>query len=417
MAWSTVFTYKGKQVDPRKDGQELSVRAVLTGQVMQKGETLSVQVELVDTSDGARLWAERYDRTLADLAVIEADMTRRISEKLRYRLTAEEQERLTKPRTVSAEAYKLYFKGQHYLNNYNYREEGFKKAIDYFNRAINEDPNFALAYVGIANFYDFESGDVLPANEAMPRSRQAARKAVWLDETLAEAHAALAQVTAFYDWDWAGAERGFRRALELNPGLASARNQYGILLIDFERFAEAQIQMDRAHQLDPLSPGIHVGTVWPDYFARRYDQALERLRVVIALNPDFTNAHFIAGWAYTQKGMYDEAIASFRKARSLGDFWPPTAWLGYAYAKAGQRAEAQKALAELKDRSKERGYVSDYGLAVIYAGLGEKDQAFAALERVYQARDVYMHLVKVDPSLDNLRTDPRFADLLRRINF
>lgn len=265
----------------------------------------------------------------------------------------------------------------------------------------------------MAEIYIYLADDYLPGNEAMPRARAAALKALDLDETLAEAHAALAMIN-FCEWEWTASERAFKRALELNPGYAWAHNNYAQFLLAMGRFAEAQMGMDRARELDPLSAYIQVGTVMPAFFARKYDQAEEQLRRIVALNPDFPNAYLNLGLVYAQKGMYEEAITTLRKARSLEDRWFMLASLGYAYAKAGQQEEANKALAELQERAK-REHLTGYGLAMIYAGLGEKDQAFAALERAYQMRDTLLYNLKVDPYFDGLHSDPRFIDLLRRM--
>jgi len=417
MARTTAFSYKGKEVDPRKVGQELNVRAVFTGKLVQRGDTLSLQADLVKTADGSQLWGERYIRQFSDLLALQEEIARHISESLRLKLSGGERQRLAKRHTTNIEAHQLYLKGRYHLGKFS--EEGEKKALEYFKQAIDLDPNYALAYAGLADVYVFLSDDYLLPKEAMPRARAAAQKALELDEMLAEAHAALAMVKYQYDWEWAEADRAFKRALELNPGYALAHNDYGNFLVVMGRFAEAQTEMDRARELDPLSPYFHVGTVWPAYFAGQYDQAIAQLRRIVALNPDFPNAYLNLGWAYARQGMNEEAIAALHKARSLNlnenEWWATIAYLGHAYAKAGQREGAQKALAELQELAK-RGQGSEYGLAIVYAGLGEKDQALAALERAYQMRSTYLPLLKVEPFFDSLRSDPRFTDLLRRMN-
>jgi len=413
MARGTVFSYKGKEVDPRKVGQELNVRAVVTGRMTQRGDDLIIVAELVNAADGSRLWGGQHNRKLAELFAVQEEIARNISESLRLKLSGGERQRLAKRQTTNIEAYQLYLKGRYQLNNFTV--EGLKKALGYFKQAIGLDPNYAPAYAGMSDVYIFLSDTEMPGKEAMPMARAAAQKAVELDETLAEAHVALAMVKASYDWEWTEADRAFKRALELNHSHAWAHNQYGIFLVAMGRFAEAKIEMDRARELDPLSPFVHVGTVWPVYFARQYDQAVEQLRRIVALNPDFPNAYLNLGWAYTQKEMYEEAIAALRKASSLDAVSYTIASLGYAYAKAGNPEEARKALAELQERAKQ-GQGTEHSLAIIYAGLGEKDQALAALERASETGDSLLPLIKVDPFFDGLRSDPRFTDLLRRMN-
>ncbi|MFN0084998.1 MAG: protein kinase domain-containing protein [Blastocatellia bacterium] len=412
MARSTVFSYKGKDVDPRQVGRELDVKAVFTGRVLQRGDTLSIQADLVNAADGSQLWGERYDRKLADLLAIQEEIAKQISGKLRLRLTGAERKRLAKHHTDSIEAHQLYLKGRYYWNKVD--EKSLKTSIELFHQAIDLDPNYALPYVGLADSYYFLSNIYLPPKEAMPRSRAAAMKALELDDSVGEAHAALAAVKTFYDWDWAEGENAFKRAIELNPGYAAVHNTYGIYLIYMKRFEESQAEMNRARELDPLSPFVHIGTVWPVLFARKYDHAIEQLHKIIALNPDFAHAHLNLGWAYAHKGMNDEAIAAFNKAHSLDNYWHPVAALGYVYGVAGRKDEARKTLAELQERAK-REHISEYGLAMIYAGLGEKDQAIAELQKAYDARDEYMPYLNIDPFFDSLRSDQRFTNILRRL--
>lgn len=413
IARSSVETYKGKSVEPRKVGQELNVRAVLTGKMIQRSYDLSLTTELVNATDGARLWGGQYNCKLTELFAVQEEIASNISECLRLKLSGEERRRLGKRQTTNIEAHQLYLKGRYHLNNISV--VGLKKAIGYFKQAIEMDPNYAPAYAGMSDTYIFLSDIYIPGKEAMPMARAAAQKAMELDETLAEAHEALAMVEASYDWKWTEADSAFKRALEINPSYAWVHNQYGIFLVAMGRFAEAKIEMDRARELDPLSPFIHVGTVWPVYFARQYDQAIEQLRRIIDLNPEFPNAYLNLGWAYTQKGMYQDAIAALRTARSLDATSYAIAALGYAYAKAGKLEEARKALSELQGKAN-HGQGMEYPLAIIYAGLGEKGQAMDALERAYHVRHSFLPTMKVDPFFDGLRSDPRFTDLLRRMN-
>jgi len=415
MARSTVFRYKGKEADPQKVGQDLHVGAVLTGRLQERGDTLVIQAELVDVSNGRQLWGQQYNRKLADILSVQEDISREISEKLRLRLTGEEKTRMAKRATENNEAYELYLKGRYYWNKRN--EEGFRKAIEYFNHAIEKDPNYALAHAGLADCYIVlgEFG-LLPGREAYAKAREAATKALALDDALAEAHNALAILKGDYDWDWPGAEREFRRAIELNPGYATAHQWYGEMLSELGRHEEALAEIKRAQQLDPLSLIINAASAKILLYAGRDDLAIEQLRKTLEIDPNFAHAHHFLGYAYLRKGAFTEAIAEFHRAISLSpNLTQYKAGLGHAYARAGKSAEARKLLSELKEESKRR-YVSWSDFAAIYAGLGEKDQAFACLEKAYEQRDTKLVTRgNLNPLLDPLRSDPRFQDLLRRI--
>ncbi len=411
---SSAFRYKGRDVDPRAPARELSVHAVLTGRVVQRGDSLSVGAELVDTRDDRQLWGEQYNRKLADIMTVQEDISREISEKLRLRLTGEEKTRMVKRPTENIEAYQLYLKGRYYWNKRT--ENGFRKAIEYFNQATEKDRNYALAHAGLADSYILLGEySLLPAKEAYPKAREAATKALELDDTLGEAHTSLATVKADYDWDWPGAEREFRRAIELNPGYATAHQWYGQMLSNLGRYEEALAEIKQAQQLDPVS--LIINTVTGGYLLRagRDELAIEQLRKTLEIDPNFARAHWILGWASLRKGAFGEAIAEFQRAITLSpNITEYRGGLGHAYGRAGKSAEARKLLSELKELSRRR-YVSWLDFATIYAGLGEKDQAFAFLEKAYEQHDARLVWVKGYPLLDPLRTDPRFADLLRRI--
>jgi serine/threonine-protein kinase len=417
MARSTVFHYKGKESDPQKVGHELGVRAVLAGRLLQRGDTVVVQTELVDVDKGSQLWGEQYNRKLADLFAIQEDISQEISEKLRLRLTGEEKVRLTERHVVNPEAYQLYLKGRYYWNKRT--EEGFNKAIEDFDQAIEKDPNYALAHAGLADSYILlgEYG-LLPPSEAYGKAREAATRALELDDTLGEAHNALAAVKANYDWDWPGAEREYKRAIELNPGYATAHQWYSEMLSWLGRHEEALAEIKRAQQLDPLSLIINTVSGRVLLLAGQNDLAIEQLRKTLEMDPNFAFAHYILGAAYLRKGAFAEAIAEFQGATTLSpNITGYKAGLGYAYGRAGKSAEARKLLSELEELSRRR-YVSWLDFEAIYAGLGEKDQAFAFLEKAYEQRDyrlvtglVYMKVTVPDP----WRSDPRFQDLLRRV--
>jgi serine/threonine-protein kinase len=412
MARTTVFHYKGKETDAQKVGKELGVEAVLTGKLLQRGDTLVIQADLVKVSDGSQLWGEQYNRKVADILQVQDEIAKEITGKLRLRLTGEDQQRLAKHPTQNPEAYRLYLQGRYYANRLT--QEGFEKGIASLNQAIALDPNYALAYVGLGGCY-FQAIDlILPPMEAIPKAREAVKRALALDETLAGAHAMLGAIHWQYDWDWAAAEREFRRAIELNPNEARVHASYGFFLALMGRFDEGIAEEKRAQELDPLSVSASLQLGVALYLARRYDQAVEQARQTINMDPKFWLAHTVLGRAYEQKGQLVEAIAECQKAREIDDTTTEILMdLGRAYAVAGKRAEAEQVLAELQKRSKS-GYVAPFHIANVYVGLGEKDQAFAWLEKAYEARSWYMTWLKVDPALDSLRSDPRFADLVRR---
>ena len=414
MSRSAVFRYKGKEVDPKTVAGELGVQAVLTGRLVRRGEDLSMSLELVDARDNSHIWGEQYNSKLSEVLKVQAEIAEGISEKLRLKLTGEEKKRLTKSYTDNIEAYQLYLKGRYAWNKRTAEE--LRKSADYFQQAIDLDPGYALAYAGLADSYNMLADySVLPPKEAFPRAEAAAAKALEMDDTLSEAHTSMGFVKMGYDGDWAGADREYRRALELNPNYATAHQWYASYLVMMRRFDESIAEIKRAQELDPLSRIINANLGLHYYYARQYDQAIDQLRKTINLNPDFGLAYFYMGRALSQKGMHKEAIAELQKARELSGEDPETiAELGYAYAVAGRRAEALAVLNELNALSARR-YVLPYFIATIYTGLGDKDQAFAWLEKAYEQSHPGLALVNVDPKFDSLRPDPRFADLVRRI--
>ncbi|MEO8436329.1 MAG: tetratricopeptide repeat protein, partial [Pyrinomonadaceae bacterium] len=411
---SSVFRYKGREIDPQAVGQELKVRAVLTGRVVQRGDNLAISLELVDAQDNSQLWGEQYDRKLSDLLALQKEIAKEISEKLRVRLTGEDQKRVTRSSTDNAEAYDFYLKGRYHLNRLT--DDGFMKGRDYFQQAIDKDPNYGLAYAGLADAYNRLSGfNALPPREGYPKARAAAMKALELDDKLAEAHTVLGAVNLFHDWDWSGAEKEFKRAVEINQSYSDAHQMYSYYLSAMGRFDESLYQMRRAQELDPLSLEkiAAIGEIF--YLRRQYDQALEQYRKALEMDPNSGFAHWAIGNVYVQKGRYDEAIAEYQKSMPLsGDSPDEPASLGYAYGLSGKRREAHQVIEELKERSK-RSYISPTLIATIYTGLGEKDQAFAWLDKAYDGRDSILVLLKVEPMFDSLRSDPRFTDLLRRV--
>jgi serine/threonine-protein kinase len=414
IARSSVFRYKGKDADPIAVGNQLGVRAVLTGRIMRRGDELTISTELIDVRDNKQLWGEQYNERLSDLLSLPRDIAGKITGNLRLKISGEEHNRMMKHYTDNPEAYQLYLKGRFYWNKRT--GEAIKTSIEYFNQAIEKDPGYALAYAGLADCY------VVPANpqppsEKMPKARAAAMRALELDETLAEAHTTLARVLAVYDWDWTGAEKEFKRAIELNPRYAIAHQWYGSYFEETGRHNEAIAEERRALELDPLSLTINFELGLAFYYARDYDRAIEQFQKTLELDPNFPPLHQFFPAAYEQKGMYGEAIAGFQKAIPLkgGSEWSfSMAGLSHVYAVSGKKSEARLVLDELKQLSG-REYVPAYSIALVYAGLGEKDQAFAWLEKAYAEHSFNMAWLKVEPRWDSLRSDPRFADLLRRV--
>jgi eukaryotic-like serine/threonine-protein kinase len=414
IARSTVFRYKGKDTDPQKVGEGLHVGTVLTGRLQQRGDTVVVQAELMDVADGSQLWGGQFVRKADDVYALQSDLSREISEKLRLKLTGEEKQRLAKRYTDNSEAYQLYLKGRYYLNKRS--EEGFHKAVESFTQAIEKDPQYAPAYAALSESY-FLMGSYLtrPVEEVFPKARDAVAKALQLDDMLGEAHTSLAAIEQFYSWDWTGAGQEYRRALELNPGYATGHQYYADYLSSLGRHEESLAESQRAVELDPLSLIINSDTAQNRMVAGQVDAAIEQMRKALELDPSFAQGHFILGKSYLRKKDFTAAAAEFQKAISLSsNRIKYVGALGQAYALGGRRNEAQRLLKELNERSRqELGY--SWAVACIYAGLGENDRAFAALENAYQERSGALQHSKVEPLMDPLRSDPRFPDLLRRV--
>jgi eukaryotic-like serine/threonine-protein kinase len=412
---SLVFAYKGREMDPRKVGQDLHVRAILTGRVVHRGDSFHIQTELVDVAEVSQLWGQQYDRKFAEILAVQEEIARQVSEKLRLRPTGEEQKRMVKRSTENTEAYQLYLKGRYYWNRRT--ADMLKKANDYFQQAIDKDPSYGLAYAGLAESYAlFDYYEVLPPGESCPKARAAAVKALEIDENLGEAHAGLGWIKMSCDWDWPGSEREFKRALEINPNDGTARRWHGDYLNAMGRLDESLSEHRRALEAEPLSliHGVLLGRIL--YFTRQYDQAIEQLRKTIDMDPSFVDAHFYLGSVYEQKATFREAIAELRQALSASAGSPRVeAALGHAYAVSGQRRMAEESLVRLKEQSKQR-YVAAYDIAVVYIGLEEKDQALKYLEMAYAEHSCWIMWLRVDPRFDGIRGDSRYQDLLRRMH-
>jgi serine/threonine protein kinase/Tfp pilus assembly protein PilF len=416
MARSTVFRYKGQSPDPQKVGGDLNVRTVLTGRVVQRGDLLTIGTELVDVANGWRLWGEQYNRKLSDVVEVQEEIANEISGRLRLSLTGEEKKRLRKKPTLDAQAYQDYLRGRFYWNKRT--EEGVKKGIEYFQRAVEKDPGYPLPYVGLADSYNILGYYAYAApRDVFPKAKAAALKALEIDGTLTEAHASLGYVQLYYEWDWSGAEREFQGVIERNPTYSTGHLYYGNHLIVTGRFTEAAEQFEKACELDPLSLINNTGIGWTFYFSRQYEQAVESLRKTLEIDAHFVFAHSMLGQSYLQLGRFQEAIAEFQTASQLSGASPPYhAMLGQAFAVAGNSIEAQKILNQLKEQSA-RSYVSPYCIAEIYLGLSDADQAIAWLEKAYDERARKLVMLKVEPEVDRLRSDSRFENLMQRMNF
>ncbi len=415
MSRSSVFRYKGKGTDPKDLGKDLGVGAVLMGRVVQQGDNLSVSVELVDTANNHHIWGEQYNRKVTDLLSLQADITRDISDTLKLQLTGEEKSRLAKKPTDDPVAYQLYLNGLYYWNKSS--QNGLQKAVDFFNQAIEKDPKFALAQAGLADTYSLlgDSGYMAP-RDAWPMAKTAAMVAVGIDDSLAEAHTSLALVKAYYDWDWKGAEKEFRHAIELNPNSAAAHHWYGSYLAKLGRADEAQRELQKAHDLDPLSQLIGTSLAWNYYASHEPDKAIEQLKNTLEIDPTYLPAQRLLEISYEQKGMYKEAVAAWQKAFTLTDNAELAAVIGQDFETSGYKEVLQDYLGGLKELAK-RAHVSPYEIASLHARVGEKDQVFVWLEKAFQERDSRIVALRVEPVFESLRSDPRFQDLVKRIGF
>jgi eukaryotic-like serine/threonine-protein kinase len=413
----SAFMYKGKETDARTVGRDLDVRAVFKGRVMQRGDILAISAELIDAQNDNHLWGQQYTRKVTDVVGLEEGIAKEMTTALRMRLTGDDEKRMAKGHTANPEAYQDYLEGRYWWNKRT--EEGLNKAIEYFQHAIEKDPAYALAYSGLADCYSsLANFDFAPPMEAFPKAKKAAQKALELDDTLAEAHTSMGLIKTVYDWDWSGAEREIRRAIELNPSDADAHMTYGTTLRKLGRFDEAVAEQKRALELDPLSLGNNMELGATFYLARRYDQAIAQEQKTLEMDPNFLPAHFNLGLAYLQKSMYREAMAEFKKALAISpDDIAALALMGRADAMSGRRVDAQKVLGQLNEVAKHK-YVPSWAVAEVYAALGEKDKAFERLEKAYEERSIGFGsaAIKVSPFWDPLRSDPRFQDLLRRMN-
>ena len=411
IANSSSSRYKGKDLNPQQVARALDTTSILTGRISQVGDRLSISVELIDARDGTQMWGERYDRNAADLLAIQSEIAREITEKLRLRVSTGQQQHLAAGETLRPEAYDLVLKG------YFYRSKGStedrKKAGEYFQQAVDRDPGYALAYAQLSDIYrSLVGSSILDPKEYLPRAEQAARKAIELDDSLADGHNSLANLKT-YAWEWADAEREYKRAIELSPNHALAHRWYASFLRLMSRHEQAIEEIKRARELDPLSPGVNATVGYILFNARQYDQAIAALKETLSLDQDYPYTHLFLGFTYAAKGMYAEAITEYQKAIRLGLDTPAThIYLNVAYAQSGDRQRPQALIHQLQTQKEP---VSAGNLALLYVALGEREQAFASLEKAFQDRDSQLQYLGVDPGFDPLRSDARFQNLMQRV--
>jgi TolB-like protein/Tfp pilus assembly protein PilF len=414
IARSTVFRYRGKDTDPQKAGNDLHVRAVVSGRLLQRDSTLIVRAELMDVATGAQLWGAQYDRQAEDVFALQEDLSREIAEKLRRQLTGDDKQRLTKRYTEDAGAYRLYLKGRYHWNKRN--PEDFRKAAEYFRQALEKDPGYSLPYAGLADTYAYLSFfNVVAPREAMPKAKTAAEKGLEIDEGLAEAHVSLGYIKFTYDGDWPAAGKHFEQALALNPIYTRAHTFYPFYLSSLGRSLEAIGVAKRALDLDPASPALSHSLAVQLYLARKFEQAIEQAHETLEMDANFAISYAVLGEAYLSKGMYREGLSALEKYSAVTrNSSVSLALLGYGNARTGEREKSLKIISELKAAS-ERSLVPALFVALVYTGLENKDRAFTWLEKAYEERFNRLAYLNVDALWDPIRLDPRFADLLRRI--
>jgi TolB-like protein/tRNA A-37 threonylcarbamoyl transferase component Bud32/Tfp pilus assembly protein PilF len=409
---TSVMPYKGVQKPLPQIARELKVDAVVEGSVQRLGDRVRITAQLVEGATDRHLWAQSYERDLKDVLALQSEVARAIAGEIRVKLTPQQQARLAAKRAVNPAAHEAYLRGRFQANMAT--RESLQRSIEYYQQALQIDPQDALAYAGMADSYAALEGYYLPPWETMPRAKAAATKALQLDESLAEAHTSLGFVRLLYDYDWSEAEREFQRAIELNSNFADAHHGYAAYFAAMGKRDEALAEIRRAQELDPLSSAINVELAWLLFISRQNEQAIEQCRKMIDVEPRLALAHTFLALAYARKGQFAEAVAEAEKGRQLDDSPLVAAMLGGIYAAANKGAAARRVLEQLKEEAKQR-YVCPYEVAVIHLHLGDKDQALKWLQKAYAEHESCMAWLKVDPRFDPLRSDPRFADLLRRI--
>jgi TolB-like protein/Tfp pilus assembly protein PilF len=413
MSRNSVFRYKGRDVEPQTVGRELGVQAVLAGRILSRGDQLAVSLELIDVNDNRQLWGDQYTRKPVDLLYLQAEISREVSDKLRLQLSGRDQQQLAKSPTTNAEAYQLFLKARFFQNQAT--EEGFQKAIEYYQQALDKDPNYALAYVGMADVHIALGTDSVAPREAMPKARKYAMRALELDEELAQAHTSLGVIYLAYDWDWPAAEREFRRDLALSPSNVESFSCSLHWEDSMGRNDEAIASIKRALALDPSSLPANLELGCASYYGRHYDQSIKQVREALKMYPDHPYLTALIGRSYGQKKMYSEAIAELTKAQTFSGDWPPIlAELGYAFGASGKKAEAYETIEKLRRQATHR-FVDPYLIAMIHVSMGDKEQAFAELDKAIAERSGWLPWLKLEPKWDSLHADPRFTVLTRRV--
>jgi Tfp pilus assembly protein PilF len=411
----SAYRYKGKTIDPPAVARELGVRTILTGRMTQQGDNLTISAELVDAEHDRHMWGKQYQRKLTDVSSLQSDISRDITENLQMKLTGAQQNLMAQRPTQNSEAYQLYLQGRFYWNRRT--TGGLSKAIDYFEQAIAKDPNYALAYSGLAgSYFSLARNAGLSPKEAGAKARQAAAKALELDPSLGEAHASMGLVLLMFEWDFSGAQRQFQRAIDLNPSYPYAHQWYGELLWATGRYEEAVKEIRKALELEPFTPILNVNLGMALMFGKHIAEAEQVYRKTLDMDPNFPIAHYGYAQLLILQKRFDEATTEMEKAaQSVPESSYYRGYLGYAYAKAGRTVEARRILGELIEVAKTK-YVSWMGIADIYAGLDEKDHTFAALELAYQQGDSHMDGIRARAEVDSYSTsDPRFAELLKKV--
>lgn len=413
---TSAMEYKRTHKPLSEIARDLNVDAIVEGTVLRSGNRVRITAELIQVSTDRHLWAETYESEIDDVLALQSRVASAIANEIKIKLTPEEQKMLANTTPVSADSYENYLKGRYYWNKRS--EEGLRKAIDYFELATHKDPQFALGFAGLADCYSILGSAIVgtvPARDVAPKAKAAALKALELNNSLAEAQTSLATVSFNYDWDWDSAEKGFRRAIELNPNYATAHQRYSLYFMAMGRTRESIRELDRARELDPLSISVNFSYGWRLYMARQYDQAIEQLQTTLEMDPSFALPRMVLGEAYEQEGKYPEAIKEFEKAATLTHHSPPfLAALGHAYAVAGRPIDADKILRQLRSEQNKQ-YVSPFYVALIYAGLNQDDTAMEYLEKAYDDRSNALIFIKVDPKVDRLRSNSRFQSLMRKL--
>jgi serine/threonine protein kinase/Tfp pilus assembly protein PilF len=410
------FRYRGDSVDPITVGRELTVKAIIVGRIVTKGDSLSVNLELIDTLHSSYMWGRSFLRKRADLVTLQEEIADSVADELQVKLKSGEKKSLAKRSTRNSKALELYLKGRYHWNKRT--TESLRKGLDCFKQAIDIDPSYVQAHAGVADSYAMLVWNLaISSHDGLPRARASALKALEIDNRLAEGHASLAFVKLFYDWDWKGADTEFQRTFKLDASYAMARQWYAMELAALGHYEEAKHTTDHALQLDPLSNSINATSGLVFYFARQFESSLAQCRKTIELDPNFFASHFVCGLALEQIGQHDEALAEFQAAVDLSGRLPLfLAALGHGYAVAARKTETHRVIDEIRDASKHK-YQSSYAVAAIYAGLGQTDQALEWLERACDERATWMIFLKVHPYFDNLHREPRFQELLKRFQY